>query len=55
MTLLKCPKCGSYTMGNVCGKCGVDTVSPHPARYSPLDKYGRYRRQFKKQFGVQDG
>jgi len=51
MTLLKCPKCGKYTMKNVCGECGVKAASPHPARYSPLDKYGKYRRQMKKQLG----
>ncbi len=39
----KCPKCGSYTMEGACPKCSTKTVSAHPAKYSPDDKYARYR------------
>jgi H/ACA ribonucleoprotein complex subunit 3 len=43
----KCEKCGSYTMKDTC-QCGGVTVIPQPPRYSPQDRYGKYRRQLKK-------
>jgi H/ACA ribonucleoprotein complex subunit 3 len=43
--LLFCRKCRKYTMGRLCPACGAATVSPHPAKYSPQDKYARFRRQ----------
>jgi len=42
--LLRCPNCSSYTMEDRCAKCGSPTVTSHPAKYSPDDKYARYRR-----------
>jgi len=39
----RCPKCLLYTLKSVCKKCGAPTVDAHPARYSPDDKYVRYR------------
>lgn len=48
MSLLKCPVCNKYTLKEICGNCNVRTVNPHPARYSPKDQYGKYRRQIKK-------
>jgi len=27
-----------------CPKCSAATVTPHPAKYSPQDKYARFRR-----------
>ena len=39
----KCPKCGRYTFKEVCPICGARTVSAHPPRFSPTDKYVRYR------------
>ena len=41
--LLKCPKCHSYSMDAKCPKCGEGTVIAAPAKYSPDDKYARYR------------
>jgi H/ACA ribonucleoprotein complex subunit 3 len=41
--LRKCPACNSYTLEKRCPKCGSETVSPHPAKFSPDDKYARYR------------
>ncbi|MDA4114553.1 MAG: RNA-protein complex protein Nop10 [Thaumarchaeota archaeon] len=41
--LLKCPNCHTYTMKGTCPKCGTATVVAHPAKYSPDDKYARYR------------
>ncbi|MBN2454828.1 nucleolar RNA-binding Nop10p family protein [Candidatus Woesearchaeota archaeon] len=43
---MKCPACGKYTMKKCC--CGKETFSPKPAKYSPEDSYGSYRRQVKK-------
>jgi len=47
--MLKCPACGAYTMKKTCPACDGKTASPHPARYSPSDRYGKYRREMKKQ------
>lgn len=42
--MMKCPACGNYTLKGACPKCGGVTVRPIPAKYSPEDKYGKYRR-----------
>ena len=39
----KCPKCGRYTLKQECPVCRSPTVSPHPAKYSPDDKYAMLR------------
>lgn len=41
--MLKCSDCGRYTLSVKCPYCGGKTVTVHPARYSPDDKYARYR------------
>jgi len=46
MKLKKCRKCGTYTMKDVCPKCGSAAASPQPPKYSPEDKYGKWRRKF---------
>tara|TARA_Y100000310_G_C20104725_1_gene544402 strand:- start:202 stop:363 length:162 start_codon:yes stop_codon:yes gene_type:complete len=48
--ILKCPKCSEYTMQETCSKCNKKTINPKPAKYSPEDKYGKYRRIAKTQF-----
>ncbi len=45
----KCPACGRYTLKDTCPDCGERTVSPLPPRFSPEDRYGKYRRQLKKE------
>ena len=40
----RCPECNEYTMLDVCG-CGSPTVTALPAKYSPDDRYGEYRRR----------
>jgi len=45
--ILRCDKCFSYTLKEICGKCSVKTKSTKPARFSPIDKYGKYRREYK--------
>lgn len=49
MSLLKCTACGRYTLKAVCPACGTKAIEPGPAKYSPEDHYGRYRRIAKKQ------
>ena len=41
--LRKCPKCMSYTLKAICKKCQEETKNVHPAKFSPDDKYLRYR------------
>jgi len=45
----KCPICGRYTLKEICPACGNRTVQAIPPRYSPEDKYGKYRRMLKKE------
>ena len=40
-----CRSCDRYTMAANCPNCHAATRSPHPARFSPQDKYGIYRRR----------
>jgi H/ACA ribonucleoprotein complex subunit 3 len=44
MKMKKCPSCKIYTFKDTCPKCSERTVSTEPPRYSPEDKYGKYRR-----------
>jgi len=46
LKIKKCLKCGKYTLKDLC--CGEKTITVKPPRYSPLDKYGKYRRILKK-------
>ncbi|MGA2876105.1 MAG: RNA-protein complex protein Nop10 [Nitrososphaerales archaeon] len=42
--LRKCKVCLNYTLGDKCPKCGsLETTIPHPPRFSPDDRYLRYR------------
>ncbi len=50
LTLKKCQRCDSYTMKEE--HCGTRTISPKPPKYSPLDKYGKYRRIAKSEMKV---
>ncbi|MFH1316398.1 MAG: RNA-protein complex protein Nop10 [Candidatus Woesearchaeota archaeon] len=50
--ILKCSKCGKYTMKDDCD-CSGKAVSPAPPKYSPEDKYGEYRRKVKRD-GIED-
>jgi len=44
--LLKCQKCGHYTMKEE-HDCGGTAVNPKPAKFTLEDKYGRLRREAK--------
>ena len=43
--ILKCKECEQYTLSQTCGTCDAETVTPHPPRFSPEDRYGKYRRK----------
>jgi len=45
--LRKCAKCGRYTLGEKCPKCGGESRAAHPAKYSPEDRWAKYRREAK--------
>ena len=50
----KCKQCGEYTLKDICPSCEVKTSVIYPARYSPEDKYAKYRRIMKKeQWGIE--
>jgi H/ACA ribonucleoprotein complex subunit 3 len=42
--LYRCRACGRYTLSEKCPACAGPVGTPHPARFSPQDRYGRYRR-----------
>ena len=46
--ILYCKKCKKYTLKDTCS-CGKKTISTKPAKFSPEDKYGYWRRIAKKQ------
>lgn len=46
----KCQVCGIFTMKEK--HCNEKALSPKPAKYSPEDKYGKYRRIAKKERGL---
>ena len=41
--LRKCVECEKYTLKLKCTSCDHETISVHPAKFSPDDKYIRYR------------
>lgn len=41
--ILVCRSCHKYTLSGECPVCGKQTVTVHPARFSPDDRYARYR------------
>ncbi|MEM5805533.1 MAG: RNA-protein complex protein Nop10 [Candidatus Aenigmatarchaeota archaeon] len=43
----KCTTCKIYTFKEMCPKCGIKTINPNPPRFSPIDKFGKYRRKLK--------
>lgn len=48
MDMRKCDKCGIYTIKEKCPECESETKDPRPGKFSPEDKYGKYRRKEKK-------
>jgi H/ACA ribonucleoprotein complex subunit 3 len=54
MRMRRCGHCNVYTLSEKCKICGSPSNHVGPARYSPKDKYGRYRRQMREAM-VDDG
>ncbi len=46
---MKCPVCHSYTMEGTCPRDGEMTRMSIPMRYSPDDRYAKYRRALMEQ------
>ncbi|MHA1229197.1 MAG: nucleolar RNA-binding Nop10p family protein [Candidatus Helarchaeota archaeon] len=52
--LRKCKVCGRYTINKeICpvSGCGGETIPVGPPKFSLEDRYGKYRRAFKKELG----
>lgn len=50
--LRRCEGCKKYTLRtDHCQYCGGKVRIPHPAKYSPNDKYAKYRIALKKEGG----
>jgi H/ACA ribonucleoprotein complex subunit 3 len=49
MKMRKCKVCNVYTFKESCPKCGEKTVIPVPPRFSPENKYGKFRRKLQKE------
>ncbi len=43
-----CTTCKKHTIAEECG-CSLNAIPVAPARYSPEDKYGSYRRKAKEE------
>ena len=41
--------CDLYTLKENCPICGASTSQTKPARFSPEDRYGRYRRALRQE------
>jgi H/ACA ribonucleoprotein complex subunit 3 len=41
--LRRCSACRAYTIREACPRCKANASLAHPARFSPDDKYARYR------------
>jgi H/ACA ribonucleoprotein complex subunit 3 len=54
-TLRKCPLCKEYTLKDTCPRCEVGTDVPIPPRYSPEDRYGKYRRMMRQEWRERNG
>jgi len=42
-----CKTCQRYTLEDICPYCHQKTCRAEPARFSPQDTYGGYRRKLK--------
>ena len=49
MKMKKCPVCNIYTLKAQCPNCGGELKVIYPPKFSVEDKYGKYRRQLKKE------
>eukprot|EP00766_Chilomastix_caulleryi_P004065 gnl/Chilomastix_caulleri/5222.p2 GENE.gnl/Chilomastix_caulleri/5222~~gnl/Chilomastix_caulleri/5222.p2 ORF type:complete len:63 (+),score=6.75 gnl/Chilomastix_caulleri/5222:33-221(+) len=47
-----CPACGRYTLKESCPVCGNSSISAHPAKFTPDDKFSQERIEYKKRVGA---
>jgi H/ACA ribonucleoprotein complex subunit 3 len=52
MNMKKCQECSAYTIKDICPKCGKGTAGVGPMRYSPQDRFGKYRLRAKQEAGI---
>lgn len=45
--LKRCSGCRDYTLQETCPHCGAKAVANRPAKFSPEDHHGEYRRRLK--------
>jgi len=47
--LRRCVKCGRYTLNKEkCPYCGGMVRTPHPPKFSPENRYAKYRRMLRR-------
>ena len=46
--LKRCLACKEYTLQDACPRCGGSAKPNRPAKFSPEDQYGDYRRKLKR-------
>lgn len=46
--LKRCLQCKEYTLQDACPRCGAKAKPNRPAKFSPEDQYGEYRRKLKR-------
>ncbi|HJQ93697.1 MAG TPA: RNA-protein complex protein Nop10 [Candidatus Thermoplasmatota archaeon] len=44
----RCTQCQEYTLQDACPRCGGKAKPNRPAKFSPEDQYGEYRRKLKR-------
>ena len=42
-----CKNCKEYTLNDICINCKNKSILKYPPRFSPQDRYGKYRRILK--------
>ena len=47
--IFKCVSCNTYTLHEQCPACSGKAIRPLPPKFSLDDKYGKYRREAKKE------
>ncbi|HIH15283.1 MAG: H/ACA ribonucleoprotein complex subunit 3 [archaeon GW2011_AR17] len=47
-SILYCSVCKKYTLKEMCS-CGQKTTTTKPAKFSVDDKWGKYRREYKRE------
>ncbi len=46
--LKRCTACKEYTLQETCVHCGSKAIPNRPAKFSPEDHHGEYRRRLKR-------